>query len=266
VITGTLASTDAAAATLGLKSRSGIETPYRVTEKTLLWREKKPAELSAFRTGEKVVVRFRKSSVGPATLYDLADEASWGWVDRLRHETSRVTIKEIDDESLHAMESSAEFDYRITEKTEWSRAGKPAAPTDFKAGEIVHVVPRLLPGGGTMAVVVSDASTDAAKLKERSRFTVSGTIRTWNAAARTLAIHTAAADDREFILTPDCVVRQSGKDVPVAYLRPGLSATLHLTRDESGEQVVRQVTLKGKATAKRLPSKSGGKVSPVKPG
>lgn len=260
VVSGTLATTDAAAGTIGVKSRAGTETLYRYTEKTQMWRAKKPAEISGFKTGDSVFVRFRKSAVGPATLYDLADAASWAWVDRLRHETAQVTVKEIDEQSLHATEGAdaAEYTYRVTDKTQWSKGGKAAAPADFKAGDKVYVVPRLLPGGATMAMAISDASNDAAKLKERARFTVSGTIRQLNVEKRTLAIHTTAGDDRELALLPDCAIRMAGKDVPLSYLRPGQAVSLHLSRDDAGDQVVKQVTIKGKTT-KKLPSKAGTK-------
>jgi hypothetical protein len=264
VVAGTLSSMDAEAATVGIKGKSGAETLYRVTDKTQLWLGRKLAELSAFQVGEGVVVRFRKSSVGPATLYDLADTASWAWVDRLRHDTTPVTVKEIDDESLLAEESGGTFSYRVTEKSQWSKAGKPVPASDYKAGDKVYVVPRLLPGGGTMAIAISDGGSDAAKLKERSRFTVSGTIRTWNAEKRTISLATAAGDDRSLTLLPDCAIRNSGKDVPISYVRQGQAVTLHLTRDETGGQVVKQVTIK-KAAAKKLPARPGAKAATRKP-
>src|SRR5437016_2658874 len=93
VQTGTLVSLDAAAATLTLKPKSGADIPYRLTEKTKILRAKKTVEADAFKAGDTVVVRFRKSSVGPASLYDLADKPSWEWLTKLRKETTLVTVK-----------------------------------------------------------------------------------------------------------------------------------------------------------------------------
>lgn len=258
VVSGTLTSTDPAAATINVKLKPGSERPFRYTEKTQMWRERRSVEISSFKPGDNIVVRFRKSGVGPATLYDLADAGSWAWVDRLRHETCLIAIKEIDEESLHATETGADFTYRVTDKTQWSKGGRPGAPSDFHSGDVVHVVPRMLPGGNTMALAVSDASMDAARLKERSRYTVSATIRAWNAAERKLDFVTSAGDERQLTLTDDCIVRLSGKDVPVSYLRSGQAVTLHLTRLGGEEQVIRQITIR-KATSKRLPSRPGQK-------
>ena len=252
VVHGTLAAIDIAAATVTVKPKSGPEAAYRITERTLVWRAKKLAEPSVFKSGDDVVVRFRKSSVGPSTLYDLADTASWAWLDHLRHDTAQAAVREVDEKDLRVVEGpdAAEFAYRVTEKTQWSKGGKPAAPSDFKAGDSVSIVPRLLPGGGTMAIAVTDNPADAARLKERGRLTLSGTVRSIDAQKRTVAIHTAAGDDRELSMPPDCIVRSAGKDVPVSYLRAGQSVTLHLTRVDAGDPTVKQVTIKGKTTTK----------------
>ena len=52
----------------------------------------------------------------------------------------------------------AGIEYRVTDKTNWSKGGKPAAASDFKAGDRAFVVPRLLPSGGVMALLVVGAS------------------------------------------------------------------------------------------------------------
>src|SRR6266487_2940491 len=61
VQTGILVSLDAAAATLTLKPKTGADIPYRLTEKTKILRAKKTVEAVAFKVGDAVVVRFRKS-------------------------------------------------------------------------------------------------------------------------------------------------------------------------------------------------------------
>src|SRR6266511_1483340 len=105
VQSGTITAVDVDEATVTIKTKAGPNVTYRLTEKTQMWRGKKPAEAHSFTPGDGVVVRFRKSSVGPATLYDLADTASWAWVDRLRHETTSVLVKSIDEDSLAVTES-----------------------------------------------------------------------------------------------------------------------------------------------------------------
>jgi Cu/Ag efflux protein CusF len=262
VQTGTLVSLDTEAATLVLKPRSGADLSYRLTDKTLVFRGKKAVEPAAFKAGDEVVVRFRRSTVGPASLYDLADKASWDWLYRLRRETTLGTVKEAREDGLTIAEGAdkAELHYRATEKTAWSRAGKPAAALDFKPGEPVYVVPRLLPGGGVMAVAVSDASADAAKLKERSKTTVTGTIKSVDAEKRAIALRSTAGDERDLTASPDCAVRHNGKDVPFATVKPGLTVTVHLKRDETGERVARLITIK----SARAPARPAPAAKPMK--
>ncbi len=269
---GSLVSVDAAAATVTLKPKTGANIIYRITEKTKVLRGKKAVEIGEFKAGDEIVVRFRKSSVGPASLYDLADKPSWEWLAKLRREKTLVTVKEITDEALHATEGAdkAEVDYRVTEKTAWSKAGKPAEAKDFKAGDKVYVEPRLLPNGGIMAIAVADSSESADKLKERSKFTVTGTVKVINIPKRLINIHTVAGDDRELSIAPDCTVRQASKDVPITAIKPSLTVTAHLTRNDEGEPVANKITIQSKkVTAKRSVVKiplPGGKIAPKKPG
>jgi hypothetical protein len=250
-------SVDTAAAVLTLKPRSGPNVPYRYTEKTRLTRGKKTVEIGAFSPGDEVIVRFRRSSVGPASLYDLADKPSWEWLNRVRHEITPVTVKEIADDLLRTTEGpdAAEVDYRVTDNTLWAKDGHPVAPVDFVAGDIVYIVPRLLPGGSVLAVGVSDTKEMAARLKERSRFTVTGTLKTVNLATRAVSLHTLAGDSRDITLLPDCVVRRAAKDVAFGALKAGQTVTVHLTRNDEGEKVGKQITIQTKRPAKKPPKK-----------
>jgi len=245
VSAGTLVLVDTEAATLTIKPGAGREAVYRYTEKTRMLREKKPVEIAAFKSGETVVVRFRKSSVGPPTLYDLTDNASWIWLSRVRRETTRVTIREITGDELRAVEGEdeAEIAYRITEKTLWGKGGEVVSADDFTSGERVYVVPRLLPGGGVMAIAVSDAPGFAARLKERTRPTITGTVQAFDLAKKTLFLRSAAGDDRELVVGPDCLVRWTTRDMPLSVVRPGQNVTVHLRRNEEGEQVVVRITI-----------------------
>ncbi len=262
---GMLASVDTAAATVILKPKTGADVTYRLTEKTRILRAKKTVELGAFTAGDAIVVRFRKSSVGPASLYDLADKPSWEWLSKIRREKTLVTIKEITDDALHATEGAdkAEIDYRVTDKTTWSKAGKPAEAKDFKADDKVYVQPRLLPNGAVMAIAVADTSDSADKLKERSKFTVTGLVKVINTEKRLINIHTVAGDDRELSIAPDCTVRQASKDVPLTAIKPSQTVTAHLTRNDEGEQVANKITIQSKKTTAKRPS---AKALPKKPG
>lgn len=255
---GTIVSVDAAAGAVMLKPKSGVDITYHLTDKTHVLKEKKTVEPQAFKPGETVVVRFRKSTAGPSSLYDLADRVSWEWLDRLRHETTAVIVAEVSEDSLRASEGAdkAEVEYRVTEKTSWQKGGKPAAPTDFKTGDRVFVVPRLLPGGNIMAMAVADASEGAAVLKERSKATVSGTVKAIDAAKHALQMHTSAGEDRDLQLAPDVVVRLGSKDVPLTSVRPGQAVSVHLTRSAEDELVASRITIQTRKSAARKPAKT----------
>lgn len=258
VKTGTLVSVDSNAATLVLKPRTGTDLTYRYTENTHILRDKKAVEATAFKPGDAIVVRFRNSSVGPAELYDLADKPSWEWLDRVRHETTLVTVKEVSDESLKAAEGTdgAEIEYRITDKTQCSRGGQSASIADFKAGEKVYVVPRLLPRGNLMATAISDSGGSAARLKERAGRSVTGVVKALDTTKRTLSLHSAAGDDRDLVLAPACRVRMASRDVPLTVVHPGITVTASLTRNEEDEQVVSRITIQTKRSGRRATSGS----------
>lgn len=268
VRSGTVVSLDAAAATITLKHRSGPDITYRLNEKTRILRGKSTVALDAFKPGDAVTVRFKKSS-SPPTLYDLADKPSWEWLDRIRHETTLVTVKEVADKELIATEGAdqTEVAYRVTAKTAWSKGGEEAGPDDFKPGDKVHVVPRLLPSGATMAIAVSDVSGEAAKLKERAGIYVTGTVNVINHQQRLLNLHSQAGDDRELAIASDCVVRRDSKDVTLAAVKPGSLITARVTRDEEGEKTVSRITIKTTSVARRKPTaKTGSRpIVPVTP-
>jgi len=269
VQTGSIVSVDTAAGTVVLKPKTGSDITYQLTDKTHVLKGKKVVDASEFKPGDAAVVRFRKSIAGPSSLYDLADKASWEWLDRLRHETTAITIVEVSDEALKGAEGTdkAEVDYRVTEKTTWQKGGKPASATDFKAGEKVFVVPRLLPGGNVMAMAVADAPEGAAVLKEHAKATVSGTVKALDSAKRVLQLRTAAGEDRELPIAPDVIVRLGSKDVPLTSVRPGQSVSVHLTRSAENELAASRVTIQTRKSTTRRSAKSAKPVvkMPVKP-
>ena len=258
---GTLVSQDAEAATIVLKPKTGADITYRLTEKTVILQNRKAVESGAFKPGDSIVVRFRKSSVGPANLYDLTDKPSWEWLSRIRKETTQVILQEIAEDEIKTAESGAEIAFRITEKTAWSKAGKPCSAEDYKAGEKVYIVPRLLPSGGIMALAVSDSTNSAAILKERSRIYVTGAVKVINSEKRILNLLSVAGDNRELPIADDCVVRKDSKDQPLTAVKPGQTVTLRLGRDEENEQQITRITIQTKKSTRRPTAKPA---TPVK--
>ncbi|MEP6754011.1 MAG: hypothetical protein ABJA67_00805 [Chthonomonadales bacterium] len=252
---GQLFSIDPTAATLILKPRIGVNVTYRYSEKTQFVKNFTWAEPIAFKPGDPIVVRFRKGSVGPSSATDVVDKASFDWLNRIRHEPVQVMIKEISEESLLVTDgpTKAEIEYKLSEKTTYTKGGKAATLADFKVGETVHVIPRSLPGGNLQAIAVADIKVDAIHLKERSKLTVTGTIRAIDLKKMILSFRSTTGDDRDFEIAEECVATQLGKPIALTQLHAGLNATIHLTRREEDSQVVTKITVHSKKSSTRKP-------------
>ena len=250
---GSFVSSDPNAATIILHPRIGANVIYRYSEKTHFAREKKFVDVSAFKPGDPIIVRFKKSIVGPANASDVADKVSFDWLNRIRHEPIQVMIKEISEETLLVTEGAdkAEIEYRITDKTQFEKSKKPATLTDFKVGDIVFIVPRSLASGAIQAVAVSDGKADAIHLKERLKTTVMGTIRTIDLKKMVLGLRSTTNDDRDFEIADDCTATLSGRAIPLTFLKPGLTVTLHLTKRDEDTQVVSKITVQSKKGSRK---------------
>lgn len=263
---GTLVSMDTDTATVVLKTRLGTNVNYRYTEKTHLYHDKKACEIAAFKAGEPIVVRFKKSKVGAQELYDLSDKVSWEWINRIRHEMTLVTVKEMADDSLTATEGpdNAPIEYRITDKTQFAKNGKPATAADFKAGDKVYVAPRLLPRGNLMAVAIADRTDSTAQLKERTGRYVTGTLLAFDTTKKTIGMRSLANDERELPLAPDCTVKMASKQVTLAALRQGQNITVRLAKDDENEVVVTNISILSKKPTKKPIKKPT--IKPLTPG
>lgn len=242
---GTIASLDATEGNLSLHTRDGRTLAYRITTKTQVYRNKQPITPQDLKPGDEVVVHFRRSRSGPPTLYEIADRVSWEWLLRLRSQITPITVTALTDDHLTGTDGpgTGPIEYRITSKTLWGKAGKPAQAGDYAAGAQVYVAPRPLPSGGIMAAAVADTPEFAARLKERTRSTVTGTIAAVDLQKSECTLHTVAGDERVLKLAPDCVVREASRDVKVTNLRPGLRVSAHLSRDAVGEVTVTRITI-----------------------
>src|SRR5258708_15036317 len=95
----------------------------------------------------------------------------------------------------------------ITKKPIGKKGKSPATSADFKPGSKVYVAPRMLPSGGIMAIGISETPQATARLKERSKPTLSGTVKAISAEKKTLSIHSLRCDDRNLNIAVDVVVR-----------------------------------------------------------
>ena len=175
---GVLMSLNVEDGTIQIKDKLGKTTDYALTEKTRFLKAKQEAEAGAFKPGEAVVVHIRKArDGGDAQATEVADKASWAWLDDVKRNMTEAVITSLEDEEL-AVTVGAEkipLAYKVSDKTTWSRNGKPATAADFKAGDKVCIIPRSLPSGAIMARAVSDTPQGCRAIKGAA-----GHVRTWH--------------------------------------------------------------------------------------
>ena len=258
---GTIVAIDAPVAMVTLKTSGGGPVSYHCTERTRYWRAMRAAALADFKAGDQVVVRHRLNAPAPAPLYDLADSTSWAWLDRIRHEITPVSIAALASGALRATEGAAAvpIEYRVTEKTAWSRGGRAVDAGAFRAGDRVFVAPRLLPSGAVMAIAVADTEAAAAALRDEAKPAFAATLVAVDLAKHMLRVRTAAGATRELPLAEDCVARRGGVEVALDTVRPGTPITVWRRRDEHGDRVVSHITVKSARSGTRRPRRTPGR-------
>ena len=267
VKSGELVALKADEGTIQIKDKLGKTADYALTEKTRFLKGKREAEASAFKPGEAVVVHIRKArDGGDPQATEVADRASWAWLEDVKRNMTEGVITSLEDEEL-AVAVGAEkipIAYKVSEKTTWSRNGKPASAADFKAGDKIVVVPRSLPSGAIMARAVSDTPQAAAQLKERQATSVHGIVKTVDVSAFKLMVETPTSDMRLIQGNAETEVVQKSKALSWTALRPGQHVGARLRHDYAGDAICWRITIEtGKAVKAIKPKKPlPGKIVP----
>jgi len=248
---GTIESIDPAIAKLMLKTASAKLSEFELTDKTRYWRNRHSVESAAFKAGDAVVAHLRhnRKKADAMLVVELDDKVSWDWLTAMRHRTTRVTIKSVDDDSLSVAvgTEALPFTYVLSQNTLLSRGGKTIQPSEFRSGDTVYVVPRALPGGDVQARAVADSMAAATLLKERASTSVRGTIHTLDSALHTLMLTTPGHEVRSLICDTDLEVTRGGKSLPWEGLKVGQNVTARLHRNDVGVPAVWHITiLKGR--------------------
>ena len=125
---------------------------------TRFWLNKASAKRESFHAGDAVFVRI-KTDVDPPQLREMADRATWTWLDSIRKGAKRGTIEKRDPKSLTIkFDDGSTFAYRCTDKTVVQLKSKPGAVlSDLEAGMMVYAKGRLLPSLDTFLSEVSDS-------------------------------------------------------------------------------------------------------------
>ncbi len=219
------------------------ETAYHVPESAVVMVARAACGLDRLEVGASVTIRYRIEASEPHRAYDLTDSATWPWLVRMRREINGGVIREVNERGIVFEDAKYHgvLSYRVTDKT-LIEVGDARSLAELKPQMTVFVAPRLLPNGQAMARAISSTHEGAARLRERTMPTVTGTVRAVDGARRSVELDTRAGDRRVVRLANPCVVRRDGKDVPISQLRVGQWVTVHIRRLDEGE-VAHRVTI-----------------------
>lgn len=126
------------------------------SSETRVWRAHVRSARSEFKRDEIVGVRI-KTDLDPPVLREMADVATWRWLNQLRKEPVRATVERVDSKVMRVrLEDGKPFEFRISEKTNITIGGKECGISDLAPGLSVYVKGRLLPTLDTWLEKVSD--------------------------------------------------------------------------------------------------------------
>ncbi|MFN8218832.1 MAG: DUF5666 domain-containing protein [Fimbriimonadales bacterium] len=141
----------------GLILQVGTE-PLAVEDSTTTkyWRGRAVGKREAYVPGENVMARINTKE-DPPELKEIADEASWKWLDGIRKHPQKGTVEKLDSKFLTVrLVDGTAFSYRATDKTDVTLKGKSSRLSDLEVGATVWVKGRTLPTLDTWAVTVTD--------------------------------------------------------------------------------------------------------------
>jgi hypothetical protein len=220
-------------------------------KKARLWLNQQPVSTEQFQqmVGKPVMVRL---SVGTATrplIREMADPATWKWLEKVRRGIVQGKLVGIEEDYLVLeLPDKSRFAYKVTRSTQLMREGKPATLEQFTVGETLYLAPRLLSNLDTTALAVSNKERDAQIGRERSLPTVSGTLQAVDKEKQILRVRTRAGDWREFRYDEQTEFTFKGKPIRLDQLKLPVSVTVHRKRDAEGNDYARRVTI-AQATA-----------------
>ena len=264
VKSGEITALDTTGDTLTLRDRTGKPSIYVLTDKTHFTRNRRAAQRTDFKVGDAVVLHFRKSRTDGALLVtELDDAVSWMWLSEMRKSTTPAVVTSIVDNTLSVTvgQEHLPFDYTISDKTRWEKAGKEVDAAAFKSGDMIYVVPRSLPSGSIMARAVADSAAGAAQGKERLAASVHGAVVSVDLPGHRVVVKTFAGDMRNFAINDETEVIVNSKPMPLGTLRQGLHVVVRIRHDVGGEEIAWRFTVEGSKryspVRKRMPSGKG---------
>lgn len=226
------------------------------TYQTKFWRSKAPGKREGFEAGALVHCRI-KTDVDPPQLREMADRATWAWLDSARRDYKKGTVQELDAKYLVLkFDDGSVFSYRATDKSVVKLKGRAASLTDIETGQVVWAKGRLLPTLDTFLVEVVDVMP-AAAVKEpaaakgkipkmeplKQEGVIEGTVIRHHANISMFDIET----DRALHITYSASTKFTldGQQTTKAAIQQKLIAKVTYKRDKAGRIIASKVDLRG---------------------
>jgi hypothetical protein len=215
-------------------------------KKARLWLTQQPASTDQFRemVGKPVMVRLSLGTATRPIIREMADPATWKWLEKVRRGVVQGKLVSIEEDYLILeFADKSRFAYKVARSTQLMREGTPATLEQFSIGETLYLAPRLLSNLDTMALAVSNRERDAQIGRERALPTVSGTLQAIDKQNKILKVRTRAGDLREFRYDEKTEFILKGKPIGIEQIKLPVPVTVHRKRDEEGNDYARRVTI-----------------------
>jgi hypothetical protein len=243
----------------GLVLQVGTE-PIAVDDnsKTKFWKSRAVGKRDSFVAGENVMVRINTKE-DPPELKEIADEATWKWLEDIKKRPKKGTVEKVDSKYVTVkFVEGGSFGYRATEKSEVRLNGKAATLADLTLGATIFVKGRTLPTLDVFAVLITDQAIPESTSKTKSASKdgpqkakakpldpsgrIEGEVLSHNPEIRMFDID---QDGRKLHITysTSTVFVLDGKPAKPGDLQPHQQAVITYKRDKSGRIIASRVEL-----------------------
>lgn len=248
LLNGALAATDIFQATLVslepetgsivLQRQGGAEVHAVMHKSPRLWIKRKTTSLQEFakQKGLSVMVRMSIGTSIKPTVRELADLESWTWLGKSRKGILKGVIAQKDDKYMTLeFADKTQFSYKINARTKWERDDKAVKADQFKKGDTVFIVPRLLSNLDTALLTVSSNDKSTAGAKANALPALEGVLKAVDTESKTLSLQTEDMvepvslrydDKTEFLM--------EGKTVAVSEIKTPVPVTISRREADSG--------------------------------
>jgi len=218
---------------------------------THYWADRDRALRDRFKAGDSVGVRI-KTDVSPAELRELADAASWRWLNNLRKEAVGGVVVKADTKWLTLkLDDGSSFTYKLTAKSSAQIAGAATPVSSLAPGAHVFVKGRLTSTLETSAAMVTDIRPEPERKTSRSKTSalrlaatgqIRGSVETVRASLRMIDVK---VQDHLLHVTysKDTTFAQNGNRIGAMDIQKGWEALVTYRRDGYGRLIASKVEL-----------------------